>query len=180
MEFVLKGGPNMSEKKSYLEGKKILVVDDEKDVLEIIEEELETADVDTALDYQTASEKIRQEKYDLAILDIMGVDGLSLLEKAVERKIPVVMLTANALNSETLKTSIDKGALSYLPKEELSNLDEFLSEILATEKKGGSTWKLLFDRLGSFFEHSFGQNWMDDHLEIGRIYGQPGRWHEQG
>jgi hypothetical protein len=36
----------MLEKGSYLEGKKILAVDDEKDVLEIIEEELEIADID--------------------------------------------------------------------------------------------------------------------------------------
>ena len=170
----------MSEKKSYLEGKKILAVDDEKDILEIIEEKLEMADVDTALDYQTASEKISQKKYDLAILDIMGVNGLNLLVEAVNKGIPTVMLTAHALNPETLKTSINKGALSFLPKEELPNLDEFLSEILATEKKGGSTWKLLFDRLGSFFEHRFGKNWMDDHPEIGRRYGKPGRWHEQG
>ena len=170
----------MLEKGSYLEGKKILAVDDEEDVLEIIEEELEIADIDTALDYQTASVKIIQNKYDLVILDIMGVKGLTLLEESVNNGIPTVMLTAYALNPETLKTAINKGALSYLPKEELPNLDEFLSEILATEKKGGSTWKLLFDRLGSFFEHRFGQNWMDDHPEIGRMYGQPGRWHEQG
>jgi DNA-binding NtrC family response regulator len=170
----------MSEKKSYLEGKKILAVDDEKDILEIIEEKLEMADVDTAQDYQTASEKISQKKYDLAILDIMGVNGLNLLVEAVNKGIPTVMLTAHALNPETLDTSIKKGALSFLPKEELPNLDEFLSEILVTEKKGGSTWKLLFDRLGNFFEHRFGKNWMDDHPEIGRRYGKPGRWHEQG
>jgi DNA-binding NtrC family response regulator len=170
----------MSEKKSYLEGKKILAVDDDEDILEIIKEELETADVDTAQDYQTASEKISQKKYDLAILDIMGVNGLNLLVEAVNKGIPTVMLTAHALNPETLETSIKKGALSFLPKEELPNLDEFLSEILVTEKKGGSTWKLLFDRLGNFFEHRFGKNWMDDHPEIGRRYGKPGRWHEQG
>ena len=170
----------MSEKKSHLEGKKILAVDDEKDILEIIEEKLEMADVDTAQDYQTASEKISQKKYDLAILDIMGVNGLNLLVEAVNKGIPTVMLTAHALNPETLETSIKKGALSFLPKEELPNLDEFLSEILATEKKGGSTWKLLFDRLGSFFEHHFDKNWMDDYPEIGRKYGKPGRWHEQG
>ncbi len=49
----------MSVKKSYFDGKKILAVDDEKDILEIIGEELHMADVDTALNYQTASEKIK-------------------------------------------------------------------------------------------------------------------------
>jgi len=112
----------MLEKGSYLEGKKILAVDDEEDVLEIIEEELEIADIDTALDYQTASVKIIQNKYDLVILDIMGVDGLSLLEKAVERKMPVVMLTAHAMNYETLMLSIRKGSISFLPKEKLAEL----------------------------------------------------------
>ena len=52
----------MSEKISYFEGKKILAVDDEKDILEMIEEELEMAVVDTAQDYQTAEEKIRQNQ----------------------------------------------------------------------------------------------------------------------
>ena len=88
----------MSEKKSYFEGKKILAVDDEKDILGIIQEELEMADVDMALDYQTATEKIKQNKYDLAILDIMWVDGLTLLKQTVEKKITTVMLTAHAMN----------------------------------------------------------------------------------
>ena len=82
-----------------MKGKKILAVDDEEDVLEIIEEKLETADVDTALDYQTASEKIRQKKYDLVILDIMGVRGFYLLQEAVSNGIPTVMLTAPRLES---------------------------------------------------------------------------------
>ena len=114
-----KGSLNMSEKKSHLEGKKILAVHDEKEVLEVIEKELEMAEVDTALDYQTASEKISQNDYDLAILDIIGVNGLTLLEKAVAKKIPTIMLTANALNYEKLMHSIRKGSISFLPKEKL-------------------------------------------------------------
>jgi DNA-binding response OmpR family regulator len=66
----------MSEKKSYLEGKRILAVDDEEDVLSTIEEILDNVEVDKAKDYSTASQKINKFRYDLAILDIMGVDGL--------------------------------------------------------------------------------------------------------
>ena len=118
----------MPKDKSYLEGKKILAVDDEGDVLDTIEEALEMARLDKARDYKTALEKIRLNKYDLVILDIMGVDGLKLLEKSVERGFPTVMLTAHALNAETLIESIRLGAISYLPKETLAEIDQMLEE----------------------------------------------------
>ena len=92
----------MSVKQSYLEGINILAVDDEEDVLETIQDMLEMSTVDVALDYQAASEKINRNRYDLCILDIMGVNGLTLLEEAVEKKLPTVMLTAHSLNYQTL------------------------------------------------------------------------------
>ena len=146
----------MSERKSYFEGKKILAVDDEKDILETIEEELEMADVDMAFNYQTASEKISQNKYDLAILDIMGVDGLKLLDEAVEKKIPAVMLTAHAMNYEALMLSIRKGAISFLPKEKLADFVRLLDILLSAHDSGKSTWEILFDELGNYFDKKFG------------------------
>ncbi|MEJ2025433.1 MAG: response regulator, partial [Deltaproteobacteria bacterium] len=83
----------MSSEKSYLSQKKVLAVDDEEDVLDTIEEILESSRVDRAQDFDSALEKIRLQPYDLAILDIMGVNGLGLLEKTVEKNIPTVMLT---------------------------------------------------------------------------------------
>jgi DNA-binding response OmpR family regulator len=146
---------------SYIKGKKILAVDDEQDILETIEEILEGAHVDRALDYETASRKIRETRYDLAILDIMGVNGMELLEEAVERGIPTVMLTAHAINPETLMESIRKGAISYLPKETLAELDELLNSLLATFERGEPPWKLLFDRLGDYFDKRFGPDWKE-------------------
>jgi DNA-binding response OmpR family regulator len=142
--------------KSYFEGKKILAVDDEKDILEIICEELHMANVDTALSYQTASEKIKNNEYDLAILDIMGVDGLKLLEEAVEKKIPSVMLTAHAMNYEALMHSIQKGSISFLPKEKLGDFVELLDMLLSAHDSGQSTWEILFDELGNYFDKKFG------------------------
>ena len=142
--------------KSYFEGKKILAVDDEKDILEIIGEELDMADVDTALNYQTASEKIKTNKYDLAILDIMGVDGLKLLDEAVERKIPSVMLTAHAMNYEALMLSIRKGSISFLPKEKLGDFVRLLDMLLSAYDSGQSTWEILFGELGNYFDKKFG------------------------
>jgi DNA-binding response OmpR family regulator len=151
---------------SYIRGKHILAVDDEADILESIEEILEDAKVDTALDYDGALKKINEKQYDLAILDIMGVDGLQLLDACVKRGIPTVMLTAHAINPETLMESIRKGAISYLPKEALAELDVMLNEILSAHDRGEPSWKLLFEKLGDYFDKRFGADWKEKDREF--------------
>ncbi|WP_207683097.1 response regulator [Desulfonema magnum] len=151
----------MTEMKSYIRGKHILAVDDEEDILETIEDILDEARIDRARDYETASEKIKKTRYDLVILDIMGVNGLQLLEEATERNIPAVMLTAHAVNPETLMESIRKGAISYLPKETLADLDEFLESLLGAHERGEPSWKLLFEKLGDYFNERFGEDWKE-------------------
>ena len=160
-----------AEVTSHLTGLNVLAVDDEKDILETIEDVLDEAKVDRAEDYDSASQKLKDTKYDLAILDIMGVNGLDLLVEAVNKGIPTVMLTAHAMNPETLKASITKGALSYLPKEELTRLDELVNELLEAHKKGNSTWRLLFERLGDYFDKSFAPEWAKDDPEFWKYYG---------
>ena len=146
---------------TFLAGKSILAVDDEVDILETIEDILEEAKLDTARDYESASEKIKKQRYDLVILDIMGVNGLQLLEESVARGFPTVMLTAHAVNPEALMASIRKGAISYLPKESLSELDDLLNDLMGAYEKGEAPWKLLFSKLGAYFEERFGADWKD-------------------
>jgi CheY-like chemotaxis protein len=156
----------MTEMESFLKGKQILAVDDEQDVLETIAEILDESDVDTARDYETASAKIKERRYDLAILDIMGVNGLELLEQSVKRDIPTVMLTAHAISPETLMESIQKGAISYLPKESLVDLDELLNDLLSAYHSGEPPWKLLFEKLGDFFDKRFGPDWKEKDIDF--------------
>ena len=151
---------------SKLKGKRILAVDDEVDILETIDDILDDVELDLASDYDTASRKIKQNRYDLAILDIMGVNGLKLLEEAVERGVPAVMLTAHAINPQTLMESIRKGAISYLPKETLTELDTLLEDLLTAHEKGQPPWKLLFDKLGHYFNERFGPDWKDKDREF--------------
>ncbi len=97
--------------KSLLDGKKILIVDDEPDVLEVIEEEIlytcPNCPIDKVTDYQTALETLKSTTYDLVVLDIMGVQGFDLLKAAASQKLVVSMLTAHALHPEALKLSIE-------------------------------------------------------------------------
>jgi hypothetical protein len=60
------------------------------------------------------------------------------------------MLTAHAMNPETLMESIRKGAISYLPKETLVDLDELLNTLLGAYERGEPTWKFLFEKLELF------------------------------
>jgi CheY-like chemotaxis protein len=149
----------MADHKSHLAGKRILAVDDEADILETIEDILDMAEVDRARDYESASAKIRTGRYDLAILDIMGVNGLVLLDETVSRGIPTVMLTAHAVNPDTLLASIRKGAIAYLPKETLAELDRLLEDLLAAKAAGKPPWKFVFDELGTYFDERFGPDW---------------------
>jgi hypothetical protein len=57
--------------------------------------------------------------------------------------------------------SIQKGAISYLPKETLADLDELLNDILGAVRSGELPWKLLFEKLGDFFDTRFGSEWKD-------------------
>lgn len=149
------------QEKSYLAGKRILAVDDEPDILESIEDILKDSRVDCAGDYESASEKLKNNRYDLVVLDIMGVNGLKLLDEAVDRNFPAVMLTAHAMDPETLMKCIRRGAISYLPKETLPELNELLTAIFKAHEEGEPPWKLLFERLGHFFDERFGPGWKD-------------------
>ena len=117
-----------------LEGKKILVVDDEPDILETVIDLFDSSHIVTAGSFEEAREKIAKESFDLVILDIMGVNGFELLKTSVKRGFPTVMLTAYALTPEALEKSIKLGAVSFLPKEKMSDLDEFLADVVL---KGG-------------------------------------------
>jgi DNA-binding NtrC family response regulator len=144
---------------SPLKDKVILVVDDEPDVLETVGEELDMALLHKAGDYDTALQYLLSYTYDVVILDIMGVNGFELLKNAVSRGFPAVMLTAHAVTTDALKKSIKLGAVSFLPKEKMSELREFLEDVVLNG--GKSIWIKLFDRLGAYFNKRFGPDWKE-------------------
>jgi DNA-binding response OmpR family regulator len=149
----------MSEK-GLLNGKKVLIVDDEPDVLETLEELLRMCHVVGASKFDDARRLLEAETFDLVILDIMGVDGYGLLELARRRDIPAVMLTAHAFTPDNLARSIKEGASSYLPKEEMPRIAEFLEDILRARREGTSPWEPWDRKLtSSYFEKRFGAAW---------------------
>lgn len=147
---------------NILEEKNILVVDDEPDVLETVAGILSSSKVVTADNFDEALTLIVPGAFDLAILDIMGVNGFALLEACREKKIPAAMLTAHAINVESLNLAVKLGAVSFLPKEELHRLPELVAEILEGIEKGQTHWEKLFVRLETFFKERLGIQWEDE------------------
>jgi len=114
--------------------KRILLVDDEPDILEITAYRIKTFgdyDVDTADNGFDAAKKVIDTNYDLILLDIMmpGIDGLqvcvSLKETPKTASIPVIIVSA--LNNAKIILGTKKaGAIDYIVK-------PFNPEILKTK-----------------------------------------------
>ena len=149
-----------------LEGKRVLLVDDEPDVLDTLEDLLPMCETLKATNYNDAKDCLETLHFDLTILDIMGVQGYELLEIANQRGVTAVMLTAHALSPDNIVKSYKEGAASYLPKEEMVNIASFLNDVLEAKSKGKSPWTRWYDRMGSFFEEKFGSKWKDDDKEF--------------
>jgi two-component system response regulator GlrR len=100
---------------------KILVVDDDKSLLELIRMRLESAnyEVTTALQEEEATEAVKGQVFDLSIVDLRLVqkDGISLMEELhlIVPEMPVIILTAHG-SIESAVEAIKKGAYSYLTK----------------------------------------------------------------
>jgi len=145
--------------RKLLEGKRILVVDDEPDVLEILEESLSMCEIVKATNFDQAEELMDTQFFDMVVLDIMGVDGYRLLEIANQKGLSAVMLTAHALSPEATVKSFTEGAASYVPKEKMQDIATYLEDILEAKEEGKSLWWRWMDRFGSYYDRKFGPDW---------------------
>jgi len=143
-----------------LDGKKVLIVDDEPDILETLADLLDMCMTETIRDFDTAASLLEKKPYDAAILDIMGVNGYGLLEIANQKDIPALMLTAHALTADNLVASIKGGAYAYLPKDSMVDIEEHLIDLFKGREKNTKphAW---YEKLLPFFNTRFGENWKE-------------------
>ncbi|MFC5401432.1 response regulator [Cohnella soli] len=119
--------------------RKILIVDDEEILRMLIADTLEDLDVqiDVAEDGKIALEKLGQSEYDLLLLDYMmpeltGMEVLERLPQAARDRMPIIMLTAKAQDSDRTK-AMEAGVHRFIPKpfsplELLQVVEEMLEE----------------------------------------------------
>jgi hypothetical protein len=69
------------------------------------------------------------------------------------------MLTAHALTPEALKKSIKLGAVSFLPKEQMSEIGAHLEEVLRAGKK--QVWQKAYEKIAAYFNRRLGPGWRE-------------------
>jgi len=100
---------------------KILVVDDDKNLLDIIHMRLEASGYDVvAVDHENlAKEAATEEVFDVGVIDLQLVkqDGLSLMEELhlIHPDMPIIILTAHG-SIESAVEAMKRGAFTYLTK----------------------------------------------------------------
>ena len=150
-----------------IKGKMILIVDDEPDVLSTLVELLDMCRIDTASSFEEGKRRLESEPYDIAILDIMGVDGFELLKFANQHKIPALMLTAHGLSPENMKKSAEGGACYYAPKEKMADIQLFVADVLKAIQSKKNPWEKMMERLAGFYDQRFhGTNWREQQKEF--------------
>jgi excisionase family DNA binding protein len=100
---------------------RILVVDDESSIRDLLAKTLALAeyDVDTAADGRSALERLRLYPYDLLIADLKmpGIDGLSVIREAKRLKadLPVIIITGYSTETAAIE-AVNLGVSGYLTK----------------------------------------------------------------
>ncbi len=118
---------------------KILVLDDDSNLLEIIKMRLEASDYDviTVQDEEDALKAVKEQAFDLSIIDLQlkERDGISVMEDVhkITPEIPVIILTAYG-SIENAVEAMNKGAFDYMTKPFDSR--ELLSQIKKALKNG--------------------------------------------
>lgn len=127
----------MAEQVNPNSNAKILVVDDEVDILSSYQEVLEDAgfNVDTATNGNEALTLLENNEYSLVLLDIMmpiGPDGIEVLKLARsdtnKYKKPIIVMLTNLALTNNVKEAFDYGAEGYLIKLSLSN-DQLVQKV---------------------------------------------------
>lgn len=100
---------------------RVLVVDDEASIRDLLSKTLALAeyDVDVAQDGRSALDRLRIYPYDLLIADLKmpGVDGLSVIREAKRYKsdLPVIIITGFSTESSAIE-AVNLGVAGYLTK----------------------------------------------------------------
>jgi excisionase family DNA binding protein len=100
---------------------RILVVDDEASIREMLQRTLAMAeyDVDVAADGRSALERMRRSAYDLLITDLKmpAMDGITLIREAkrIQPDLPVIIITGYSTEASAIE-AVNLGVTGYLTK----------------------------------------------------------------
>ena len=155
--------------------KKVLIIEDNKEISENIKDYLELEDfhVTQAFDGEVWIEKATKEDYDIILLDLMlpEVDGIDIARRVVAKKwTPIIMTTARETIWDRL-LGFETGAVDYMVKP--FNLSELHARMLVHIGKNtsGENTQVLSNGIVHISgidvdikKHTFTKDWNDVHL----------------
>jgi len=123
----------------YISMDRVLVVDDNRDLGELTSEILVEKGfrVNIAFDGETALKRIKQEPYDVMILDyrLPGISGLTVLEKTLQIRPNLRTIMISAFGDDSTRTKAQKlGVYAFLDKP--FNIDGLVKVVKKTLNKG--------------------------------------------
>ena len=125
----------------YLKGKRILIVDDEEDLCEILQYNLSNEGYHTEIAH-SAEEALKRSlhNYDLLMLDVMmgpmsGFKHADKLRKEMDNNVPVIFLTAKDTENDVL-TGFSLGADDYITKP--FSVNELTARVKAVLKRSNA------------------------------------------
>ena len=120
---------------------KVLIVDDEKDFLDIMAERLRArgVEVSTTISAENALKMVLKETYDVVIMDLMmpEMDGFKALKLLKETRpdLPIILLTANVPEEKCIE-AIKLGAMDVIEKPaDLNLLTQKIKDAKARKNK---------------------------------------------
>ena len=137
------------DSKRLLTGRVILLVDNDRDVLDTMAEQLDMCLAHKASDYDSAIQYLLGHTYDFVILGMEGRALSDLLETCVLRGVTTVVLVPPPISPESVKIYTSLKTIYFHPKEKIAEIRELLASILTDFKK--PRWRKLLERVDAEF-----------------------------
>lgn len=121
---------------------RVLIVDDEPDILLMIRMNLEAVGFDTALaaDGETAIKRMNEEKFDVVLLDVMMpvMDGWGVLQHVQNAKdVPPIIVVSAKSSDRDVARALDLGAAEYVTKPfDVVALPALIEQVVARTRSG--------------------------------------------
>ena len=105
---------------------------------------------------------LEKEEFDIVLLDMdmPNISGMDILHEMNKQAINVSVVVLTGVNDVDLAVkSMKLGAVTFLPKDKMSELQSFLEDVVLGG--GKPVWEKFFDKLGDYFNKRFGPDWVE-------------------
>jgi hypothetical protein len=116
--------------------------------------------VERTSSYDKAKEMLETQYFDMAVLDIMAVNGYELLDLVNEKNVMAVILTAHSSRVEDTDIICGEGAASCMQKSKAHDMRPYTDTVLDAHEVDKQPWWGWFNRLGTYYEKIFGSEWV--------------------